>query len=141
MSIRRPGVRVVALFCVGCVVVLAFTFVPRQRAAALDGSWDCDRLARELGPLGYRSAAVAERDGALGGFYLAHRDDPRGWQEIASRPRVEPQRRWKGLVVVKPAIRCGEPPPFRETMQAGPFLFYGDPHELDRIAAQLGLPR
>jgi hypothetical protein len=141
MSIRRPGVRFAALFCVGCAAVLALTFTPRQRASALDESWDYDRLGRELAPLGYRTAQVVEGDGALGGFYLARPDDPRGWQEIAARPRVEPQRRWKGLVVVKPAIRCGEPPPFRETMQAGPFLFYGDPHELDRIAAQLGLPR
>jgi hypothetical protein len=134
-------VRLGALFCVGCALVLAFAFTSRQQAATLDGSWDYNRLARELAPLDYRSARVAEHDGALGGFYLAHKDDPRGWQEIAARPRVEPQRRWKGLVVVKPAIRCGDPPPFRETMQAGPFLFYGDPHELDRIAAQLGLPR
>jgi hypothetical protein len=137
----RPAVRSAALCGAAVALALAATLAARRHPCALDDTWDHQRLARELAPLGYRSAEIPEHGRALGGFYLAREDDTRSWEEIAARPRVEAERRWRGLVVVKPAIRCGDPSPFRDTMQAGPFLFFGDPHELDRIASHLGVAR
>jgi hypothetical protein len=46
--------------------------------------------------------------------------------------------RWRGCVV---AWRGGPCEPPEEHLAAGPWVLFGDPTELDRIAAGLGLPR
>jgi hypothetical protein len=119
----------------------------RRRTADLS-SWDETRLARELQALGYRvHVEPKDREGALlptgrpravhAGLYGC-REEPADWEEVASRRRGDP-RAWRGCVL---AIRGGHPAPEdRDYLAAPPWVFQGDPAELDRVARVLGLPR
>jgi hypothetical protein len=131
------------------------------RRPRIEPSWDGDRLAAELAGLGYRHHRV-ERDFRVAGegtvlpdgrrlhwrlvcagLYFARQDDPRPWDEIVARPRDDPRRLWKGLVVAlrRPVDAWHAPENAGEYLEAGPFIFYGDPDELDRIAGRLDVPR
>jgi hypothetical protein len=72
--------------------------------------------------------------GTLAGLY-ACRDEPADGEEVASRPRAG---RWPDCVVAWRASAAGRPPDY---LAAGPWVFFGDPAELDRIARGLGVPR
>lgn len=149
---------------VACACVLglaAWASLREGRQPRVELSWDYDRLAAELDLLGYRHHRV-ERDflaageGAVlpdghrlhlrvlyAGLYFAHANDPRPWDEIAARPRGDPRRLWKGLVVAqrRPVDAWHAPAGDAENLEAGPFVLYGDPDELDRIARCLDIPR
>jgi hypothetical protein len=69
------------------------------------------------------------------GLYLARDDDPRTWDEIAyRRPKVLPDKYWRGLVVVSRDPQGFMSYPAPEEYRRGPFVFYGDPREIERIA-------
>jgi hypothetical protein len=109
-------------------------------------SWDGPRLARELEALGYQThtepADRAYRDAAgryrwaLAGVYACRRE-PADWDEVAGRCRAD-ARGWRGgLVAVRGSrgVPSGDP----TYLALGTWTLFGDPAELDRVAAELGV--
>jgi hypothetical protein len=134
-----------AALSLAAVAVTAGVLLCRPRPPADLGSWDEARLAAELRAMGYHvHVEPKDREGApgpnghpravLAGVY-ACRDEPASWDEVASRPRGVASR-WPGCAV---AVRGKYAVPGRsDYLTAGPWLLYGDPEELDRIAWALG---
>jgi hypothetical protein len=132
-------------------VTLAFLFFGAALAIVLlrgeqqnPATWTKEELALKLAELDYRSEWVepSRYDGSYTqGLYLARRNDPRSWEEIVfRRPRRDADKLWRGLVVVSrdllnPGEASGLPGPGE--MRIGELLFFGDPEELERIAAHL----
>jgi hypothetical protein len=151
VSPMRPRpVRLAALSLAACALTVTATAVLVGRPRPPDPSgWDEARLAAELQALGYHThLESADRDLGLGpdgrhhyvlaGLYLCHHEPP-DWEWCASRGRQHPCG-WRGCAVVVRGGR-GAPPGDPGCLAAGPWLFLGDPAELDRIAGALGVPR
>jgi hypothetical protein len=150
---RRPAVpRTVALALTAAVLAGAFAWQCRRHQPDLSGL-DEARLTAELERLGYHvHAEPADREGALlptghpravlAGLY-ACRDEPADWEAAAAEPRTYDED-WRGSAVATPLRGRWVPPTpadAEDHLDAGPWLFFGDPAELDRIARGLGLPR
>jgi hypothetical protein len=124
--------------------LLAAAVWQSRRPPADLARWDEARLARELEALGFKTAHVD--DGVtpggrftLAGRYFARPADPRPWAEIANLRRDHfDDPGWEGTLVALPRTQAV---PLEDTLQVGPFTLYGDPAELGRVAAGLGVPR
>jgi hypothetical protein len=148
---RRSRLARVALTLTVLSPLAAALAWPRRSRPDLS-NWDETRLTRELESFGYRCHKV-EADVRVewggrslvqyAGLWAARADDPRPWEEIVSRCCGAPERLWagQGLVVVKRRHGGAAAPADPEYLEAGPFTFFGDPVELDRIAGRLGLTR
>jgi hypothetical protein len=103
-------------------------------------SWTRARMQREMDKLGFRSMWVDVQhypNSCTQGLYLARKDDPRSWEEIVSfRPRTAASELWRGLVVIDCELLSYLPEWRPDEMRIGPFVFYGDPVEIERIAMQ-----
>jgi hypothetical protein len=118
-------------------------------------AWQCRRqdvpadeaaLTARLTRLGYQShAEPRDRIVTVGGkprllaaglYFVRASALPDGapWESVAAGP----PSRWRGVVVAKPR---GPFEPAPDSLAAGPWLLMGDPGELDRVAAALGLVR
>jgi hypothetical protein len=148
---RRSRLARVAL-ALTVLSLLAAAFAWRCRSRPDLSNWDEARLTRELESCGYRCYKVEadvqlERGGGsvmqYAGLWAARADDPRPWEEIASRICGDRERLWagQGLIVVKRRHSAAAAPADPEYLETGPFTFFGDPAELDRIAGRLGLTR
>jgi hypothetical protein len=108
-------------------------------------TWTSETLALKLAEIGYKSAWVGpeQYDSYAQGLYVARQSDQRSWDEIAARrPRVSPERLWRGLVLILRDTLDPAPAGYSERMspgemRIGELLFFGDSGELDRIAAHL----
>lgn len=137
MNARRARL----LWCLAAVSALALVLASHfRRPAPPDASWDCPRLAREMCRLGYE-VHDEPRDRYLGrpeearlvsaGLYFCR--PGADWEAEASRTLGA---RWKGVVVAKPR---GGFSPGDDALAVGPWLLFGDPDELARVADGLGL--
>jgi hypothetical protein len=136
------------LWLLAVPAALALALAVHCRRAADPSGWDEARLAGEMKALGYElHAEPADRlvgpEGSQrlisAGLYFARPEALQGrdWQEVASTPLA---RGWHGLVVAKPRGPY-DPTGAPDQLAAGPWLRMGDPAELDRVAARLGLAR
>jgi hypothetical protein len=141
---RLAALSLAPLSLAAVVVTAAFWLRPRPPDPS---GWDEAQLAAELEGLGYHvHAEPLDRAGAplpngvprlvQAGLYVS-RDEPADWEEVASRPRAE-ARGWRGCAVAWQGGTGGRPPDY---LVAPPWVFFGDPAELDRIAGALGVPR
>jgi hypothetical protein len=105
--------------------------------------WTWPKLMQELAILDYKWTWVTSNnfpDSTTQGLYLARYDDPRSWEEIAThRPKLRPETLWRGLVVVcrnsYGSFRDRRP----EELHVGSYVFFGDPLEIERLAAHFRL--
>jgi hypothetical protein len=128
------------LLAVAFLAVLGECCRCRQPPAPAD---DAALLAR-LAPLGYEHARVEGRRGAWPGLYLRRPGDDRPFADLARMSRAGGRRDcWRGVVVAwrqPPVPGFGDPEGW-DFLRCGPWCFFGDPAELDRVAEALGLAR
>jgi hypothetical protein len=140
--LTRPAVALLGLCCAAAALAAW-----EGRRPAVDATWDEGRLTAELKGLGYHvHAEPLDREGAplpngvrrpvLAGLYVS-REGPADWDDVAAQRWAG---RWRGCAVALPhGGRPVEGDP--RYLAAGPWLFFGDPAELDRVAGRLGLAR
>jgi hypothetical protein len=140
--------RLAAALTALALLAAAFAWPCRRRPPDPSG-WDEPRLAAELQRLGYHThAEPADRvaDPGPGGRYrfalaglYACRQEPADWDEVIGRGRSD-ARRWRGGVVAVRGSRSVSPgdPTY---LALGSWTLFGDPAELDRVAATLGVLR
>lgn len=144
-------------------LLLALVVTAVLAAAALVAAWrarvpeplvgpdtDATALAELLRAQGYHvRVEPADREAGPGGGQASRpvqagvyacREEPGEWDEVTSLSRGGPAERWRGRVVAwrgGPSGRSAVP----GYLTAGPWTFFGDPDELDLVAAALRLPR
>jgi hypothetical protein len=109
--------------------------------------WTRAYLTQRLAEIGYKTLWVeAERyDCFTQGLFVARASDPRSWYEIvARRPHGQPEKYWRGLVVVQREFFNVRPSsawvqPSKNEVSTHGLTFFGDAEELVRIAAHLQL--
>jgi hypothetical protein len=134
--------RMLLALMVASGLTIALLSAPEQRSAAV---WTKAYLTERLAEIGYKAAWIApgEYDCFTQGLFVARQGDPRSWCEIASkRPRGRAERYWRGLVLVQRDIFDTQAS--AAWVQVSPdeirthgLVFFGDPEELERIAAHL----